>query len=73
MLFVDEIWHHGKFKFIPDKVINFLLRKFSFYLFDKMIKKGENFEGSPYEKKVLEKPDFYEWIDIKVNKYFYNK
>ena len=38
-----------------------------------MIKKGENFEGSPYEKKVLEKPDFYEWIDIKVNKYFYNK
>ncbi len=58
----------GKFTYIPSSLINFLMRKFTHWFFGKILAKSNEFEGSPWEEKVKSNPEFYNWIESKLEK-----
>ena len=60
----------AKLKLIPNWAVNFVVRKFAFTLFKKMLSKANNYEGSPWHKNMVNSPDFYDWIDKKISIYF---
>ena len=61
-------------KYIPQSIMNWLGRKFAYFLFEKMIAKANtNFEKSVWAKAIENNPEFYEWINKKVRNYLLKK
>ena len=57
-----------KINFLPARLINWFMRKACTLLFERMLKKAQVLEGTPWEKamKEPEKAAFYEWLNEKV-------
>lgn len=62
----------AKLAFAPNWAVNYVIRKFSYAMFERMLSFGseKKFKNSEWEKKIKENPEFYEWVDEKYDKYF---
>lgn len=49
--------------FVPDSVVNYVIRKFSFSLFERMFAIGHRIEGTEWEKKIQQNKEFYDWVE----------
>jgi len=60
------------FTWLPDSILNFIVRKGSGLVFNFIIKHAKNFKGSAWEKETQkpEKKEFYDWLNQEVNEYF---
>jgi len=60
------------FTWLPDSLLNFIVRKVSGLIFSFIIKHAKNFKGSAWEKETLkpEKKELYDWLNQEVNEYF---
>lgn len=49
---------------LPEWLVNTVLKQMGGFIFDKVIKKSNQFEGSIWEKKMIEEKDnpFYPWL-----------
>lgn len=57
-----------KITFLPSRVLNWLVRKTTTMLIERMLKKAQVLEGTPWEK-AMQHPDkkvFYDWLNAKV-------
>lgn len=48
-----------KLKYVPDYIPNFMLRKFSGLIFERLLLNSKNYKGSKWEKKKQEGSEFY--------------
>lgn len=62
-----------KLNFLPQFIVNMSARKFAFDYFKNIIKVNKKFEGSAWEKKINENPDFYHFFGKKINEYMADK
>ncbi|KAL4476819.1 hypothetical protein ABPG72_010656 [Tetrahymena utriculariae] len=60
-------------KLVPDSIINLVLRKFAYFLFEKMIEQNQKFKGSKWEQNMKNNPEFYDWIEREYQKFFQQK
>ncbi|EWS71382.1 START-2 domain protein, putative (macronuclear) [Tetrahymena thermophila SB210] len=60
-------------KLVPDSIINLVLRKFAYFLFEKMIEQNKKFKGSKWEQNMKNNPEFYEWIEREYQKFFQSR
>jgi len=60
------------FAWLPDSVLNFVIRKGSGLMFNWMVKHAKTYKGSAWEKETQkpEKKEFYDWINNEVSEYF---
>lgn len=56
-----------KIPLVPKSIQNWCARKFSSFLFEKIIKKATNLAGSNWEKAMKEDQEFYDWLDLRIN------
>lgn len=62
----------AKLAFAPAGVVNYILRKFSHMMFEKLLSLGseKKFKGSIWEKNMEKNKEFYDWIEEKHGNYF---
>ena len=58
-----------KLNFVPQFILNTSARKFAFNYFKNIIKVNKKFEGSNWDKKMKENPDFYMFFKKKIEEY----
>lgn len=58
-----------KLNFLPQFILNMSARKFAFDYFKNIIKVNKKFEGSEWDKKIKENPDFYSFFKRKIDEY----
>ncbi|CAD8111055.1 unnamed protein product [Paramecium sonneborni] len=56
--------------FVPTWLVALIARKFAFQLIEKIVKYTKNFEKYPWYKKTQENPEFYSWLQNKIDNYF---
>ncbi|CAK86658.1 unnamed protein product (macronuclear) [Paramecium tetraurelia] len=56
--------------FVPTWLVALIARKFAFQLVEKIVKYTKNFEKYPWYKKTQENPEFYQWLQNKIDNYF---
>ncbi|CAD8183574.1 unnamed protein product [Paramecium octaurelia] len=56
--------------FVPTWLVALIARKFAFQLIEKIVKYTKNFEKYPWYKKTQENPEFYQWLQNKIDNYF---
>ncbi|CAD8177057.1 unnamed protein product [Paramecium octaurelia] len=55
---------------VPTWLVALIARKFAFQLIEKIVKYTKNFEKYPWYKKTQENPEFYQWLQNKIDNYF---
>jgi hypothetical protein len=57
-----------KISFLPSRLLNWLVRKTTTLLVERMLKKAQTLAGTPWEKAMEnpEKKEFYDWLNAKV-------
>ena len=58
-----------KLNYLPQFIINISARKFAFDYFTNIIKVSKKFEGSDWDKKIKQNPDFYQFFASKIDEY----
>jgi len=53
----------------PPFVMTWISRKIGQHMFETLIKKAKNLKGTIWEKEIQKNPEFYAWLDQKVNKF----
>ncbi|CAD8080141.1 unnamed protein product [Paramecium primaurelia] len=56
--------------FVPTWLVALIARKFAFQLIEKIVKYTKSFEKYPWYKKTQENPEFYQWLQNKIDNYF---
>lgn len=62
-----------KLNYLPQFIVNMSARKFAFDYFKNIIKMNKKFEGSEWQKKIKENPDFYNFFRKKIDQYMGKK
>ncbi|CAK76300.1 unnamed protein product (macronuclear) [Paramecium tetraurelia] len=58
-----------KMKFIPQTVMNFLMKKIGKFMYERFCKLAQNIKGTQWEKAIQEQPQFYEHVRKRFEQY----